>query len=74
MIEQILFWSLSCISIIGVWLNIKKKSYCFLIWMFTNVSWMCIDFFKGIYAQAFLFLVYFILAIKGFYDWRKNKE
>jgi nicotinamide riboside transporter PnuC len=62
-------WIVALISIVGIILNIYKNKYCFAIWMVTNFSWMIIDFYKGIYSQAFLFLIYFILAIYGFVKW-----
>jgi nicotinamide riboside transporter PnuC len=60
-------------SLIGTFLNIKKKNVCFIIWIFTNFSWFLIDIYKEIYPQAFLFFVYFLLAIYGIYEWRKKK-
>jgi nicotinamide riboside transporter PnuC len=70
-------WIIAIMSIAGVVLNIYKNKYCFVIWMITNFSWMIIDFYKGIYSQAFLFLIYFILAVYGFIKWimdGKKKE
>jgi nicotinamide riboside transporter PnuC len=62
-------WIVTVFSITGVVLNIYKIKWCFAIWAVTNFSWMVIDFYRGIYAQAFLFMVYFILAIYGLYRW-----
>ena len=67
-------WVVSFMSIVGVILNIKKMRVCFWIWLFTNAAWMVVDFIIGMYAQAFLFFVYTILAIYGLYEWRKKKE
>jgi len=66
-----MLWVITVLSIIGVILNVYKKQSCFIIWAFTNFCWMCLDFYKGIYAQAVLFLIYFLLAIWGIYKWRK---
>lgn len=65
-------WGLTLFSIIGVILNIKKKKSCFYIWAGTNFSWMVVDYLYGFYAQAFLFLIYFGLAIWGIIAWRRN--
>ncbi len=65
-------WFLTILSIIGVILNIKKKQICFYIWTVTNVSWMTVDYIKGIYAQSFLFLIYTGLAIWGIIEWKKD--
>lgn len=64
-----MYWLVTILSITGVILNIYKNKWCFVIWSITNFSWMIIDFYKGIYAQAFLFLVYFLLAIYGLIKW-----
>lgn len=69
-----MYWILTAISITGVVLNVYKNKWCFVIWAFTNLSWCIVDFYKGIYAQSFLFLVYFILALFGLWKWaRENK-
>ncbi len=66
--------SLVGLSIIGVILNIYKNKICFIIWAVTNFSWMIVDIYKGIPAQAFLFAVYFLLAIFGLYKWANEKR
>lgn len=73
MITQ-LTWILAALSLIGVWLNIKKNSACFGIWLVTNASWTIYDFSINAYAQSALFFVYTVLAVYGLYEWRyKNK-
>ena len=70
---QIITWSLTILSILGVILNIKKKYICFYIWGVTNASWAVVDFYKGIYAQSVLFFIYFLLALWGIYEWQIKK-
>ena len=70
----ILTWILSVLAVIGVVLNIKKKSVCFVIWFFTNASWCVIDAIKGIPAQSALFAVYVVLAVWGIYEWRNKSK
>ena len=65
-------WILTGLSILGVILNIKKKRICFWIWAFTNAAWMVVDLLMGIYSQAALFAIYFILAIWGILEWKKS--
>jgi nicotinamide riboside transporter PnuC len=66
-------WALTILSIVGVILNIKKNRLCFWIWGFTNGAWCVVDFHYGFYAQASLFLIYFVLAIYGIVSWRNEK-
>lgn len=63
---------LTILALTGVILNIKKNISCFYIWFFTNASWSIIDFYKGIPAQGFLFLVYTGLAVYGIFQWKKD--
>ena len=65
-------WLVTSFSIIGTILNIYQNKLCFFIWAITNFTWMCIDFKKKIYAQAFLFLIYFLLAIWGIFEWKNQ--
>lgn len=67
-------WIITVFSILGVVLNIYKNKYCFIIWAVTNFSWMCVDFYYKIYSQAFLFLVYFCLAIFGLIKWYREEK
>lgn len=64
-------WTITIASIIGTVANIYKKSWCFVIWVFTNGIWCVIDYRTGLYAQAFLFGIYFLLAVWGLYQWGK---
>ena len=69
-----MIWLLTILSLIGVWLNIKKKRICFAIWTVTNITWCIIDFNAGIPAQACLFAIYTALAIKGWFEWRNDSK
>ena len=65
-------WFVIIAAIIGTVANIYKKPWCFAIWLATNTIWMIVDFQAGMYAQAFLFAVYVLLAIWGLIQWRKG--
>ena len=67
-------WVLTAVSMTGVVLNIYKNRFCFVIWAGTNFFWMVVDFAYGIYSQAFLFFVYFCLALFGFWKWHKDSK
>lgn len=66
-------WIITGVSIAATILNVKKKRVCFVIWCFTNLTWAVVDFVKGMYAQSFLFIVYFALAVWGLVAWRRRK-
>ena len=71
---ETLSWVTSGASIVGVVLNIKHYHQCFIIWAFTNFTWMIIDFKMGLPAQGTLFAIYFILALWGIYSWRRKER
>jgi hypothetical protein len=63
-------WLVTLASLIGVVANIKKKRWCFGVWLFTNSAWMIYDLALGAYPQAALFGVYVVLAVYGLWEWR----
>jgi hypothetical protein len=65
-------WLLAIVSLVGTYLNIKKQKACFIIWGLTNALWVLYDFSIGAIAQAALMLCYFVLAVHGFYEWKKG--
>ena len=67
-----LTWLLTALSLVGVVLNIKHHRSCFYIWAVTNACWAGVDWYKGVYAQATLFAVYFVLALYGMWEWRHH--
>lgn len=68
----ILSWIMSAVALTGTILNAEKNIIGFLFWLISNL-YMAIRFFViGEYAQSALFLVYFILAIRGIAVWSKK--
>jgi len=68
----ILTWLLTILSLIGVVLNTHQDRRCFYIWIVTNSSWAVVDFYKGIYAQGTMFVLYLVLSVWGLYQWRRK--
>lgn len=73
MMINTLMWIVTAASLVGVVANIKKKTWCFGVWFFTNSIWMIYDLSLGAYAQSALFAVYVALAVWGIYEWRKGE-
>jgi len=63
-------WLLTGLSLVGVILNTHQDRRCFYVWIVTNSCWAVVDFYKGIYAQAFMFLLYLLLSCWGLWKWR----
>lgn len=62
------------LSIVATYYNNYRKRWVFIVWAFTNLFWIVYDTYAGLYGQAILFCVYFLLAIHGIYiNYRKWK-
>ena len=65
---------MSIIALIGTFMNAERNKWGFALWLISNL-YMCVRFFKiGEYAQSVLFLIYFLLAIKGVFVWTKKEK
>lgn len=69
-----LYWLVSAASLLGIWLNIRKRRVCFLIWAVTNAVWAVADWHHGLTAQAALQAIYFALSLYGLWAWRASKR
>lgn len=61
-------------SIIGLYLNVKKRPACFVWWGFANLGWIFINLEKKIYSQAIWFVICFAFAVWGWIRWKKDDK
>ena len=74
MLWTIFSWLMSAVALFGTMLNAERNIYGFLFWLVSNL-YMAIRFaYIGEYAQAVLFFIYFILAIRGIVSWKKKEQ
>lgn len=59
------------LALAGTYLNADKKRSGFYFWLITNAYFSVESVMVGLYAQAALFAVFFVLAIKGLYTWKE---
>jgi len=59
------------LAVAGVVLNNRKMRPCFIMWLFSNGISLWIHLQAGIWSLAFRDLIFFILAIEGWYRWKK---
>lgn len=67
-------WALTAVTIAGTYLNSKQNKYGFLVWGLCNMLWLGVDFTRGIYAQAALYVVFVGFNIYGWKQWGKKEE
>ncbi len=59
-------------SIIATWMLARKLIEQWLIWIVVDIVSMGLYIVKGLYPTAFLFFVYTVLAIVGYFQWLKS--
>ncbi len=64
-------WILTTMSIAGTWLNIQKKTSCWIVWSIANLGWIISFVMKRMPAEASLFIVYLGLSVYGWLKWRR---
>jgi nicotinamide riboside transporter PnuC len=67
-------WALAALSLLGVWLNIRKDRRCFALWVGTNATWAVVDLRAGLPAQALLMSVYAAMAVWGWLAWSRTTK
>lgn len=71
---QFIQWIAIFLSFLGIYLNIKKIKWSFIIWTIGNLIWIYINFISGLPVQSLLFIGYSVVNLYGFYKWRKNEN
>ena len=69
----IVFWFVAALSLWGVWLNIRKRSECFLCWMVSSAVWTYADATHGLLPQALVQAIYFLMSAYGLLHWRRHE-
>ncbi len=64
--------SATALSFAAQYLIARKKIENWLIWIPVNLLYMGIYAYKGLYLYLLLFFIYFVLAIKGYLQWKKE--
>ncbi len=65
-------WTLALLSLAGTVLNIQKRPEGFYFWIAANAGWVFINWAVGVYALAFLFGIYLLLAVYGAWAWTRG--
>jgi nicotinamide mononucleotide transporter len=61
-------------SIVATWMLARKVLEHWLIWIVVDAISLGLYIYKGLYATAILFLVYTIVAVAGYYAWKKDMK
>lgn len=66
-------WCATAIALAGTVLNVRKSRLCFHLWTLTNLMWLSVDVYNGLYSRALLDLVQLGLAVWGVFAWREKR-
>ena len=65
---------LTIISLIAQWMIAKKMIENWLLWIVVNTIYIPLYVYKGLAFTSILYLLFLILAINGWYNWKKVKS
>lgn len=62
----------TALSIVAMWMLAQKHLEQWLLWIVINIVSTILYFWKGLYPTGVLFIVYVIVAVLGYFNWRKE--
>jgi len=63
---------ITAFSIVATWMLARKKLEQWLVWVIVNGVSLGMYFYKGLYPTAILFVLYTVLSVKGYYNWKHS--
>lgn len=61
----------TALSLAATWMVAVKKLENWLVWIFTDLLYIALYYYKNLYLLAVLFAVYVVIAVQGYFYWRK---
>ena len=62
------------LSIIATWMLTRKILEHWLIWIVADLISITLYLYQELYATVFLFLIYMVMAVIGYYEWQKEPQ
>jgi nicotinamide mononucleotide transporter len=68
------FWDAfnTVLSLVGTWMMAKKFIENWLVWIVVDISYVVQYFYKDLNITAVLYFIFILLAIYGYFQWRKQ--
>ncbi len=60
------------LSLLAQWMIAKKKVENWIIWIIADIIYVSMYIYKDLYLTAFLYFIFILLAIKGYFEWRNS--
>jgi nicotinamide mononucleotide transporter len=64
--------SLSTTSLVAQWMMTRKKLESWIVWVVVDVFYVGMFLYKDLYITAVLYAVFLVLAVRGYFDWRRS--
>ena len=64
----------TALSIVAMWMLSRKYIEQWLLWVVVNMVCVALYFWKGLYPTAILYSVYVVVAVLGYFRWRKEMQ
>ena len=61
-------------SLLAQWMIAQKKIENWILWVIADFIYIGMYLHKGLYFTAFLYFVFIVLAVKGYFDWKKSES
>ncbi len=73
---DVIYWDsfTTAAGITATWMLVKKKIEQWIIWVIVDFVSIILYVYKELYITAILFVVYTILAVVGYYQWKKDLD
>ena len=71
---DVLGYSSFLVSIIGIFLNAKKKIACWPVWLVSNSGWIVYSILQKDIPQVILWIAFSVSNVYGWYQWKKDFE
>ena len=60
------------LSVVAMWMLAQKQVEQWLLWVVVNVVSLCLYVWKGLYPTAMLYVVYTLVAVLGYFKWKRE--
>ncbi len=72
--DPIPYWDgfTNALGLAGTWMTARKYIENWLLWIFANIVCAAIYYYKGLYPTVVFYLIMSLLALRGYYLWKKE--
>lgn len=73
---DVAFWDAltTSLSLTATWMTARKKLENWIVWMIADPIYVGLLYYKGWYLSSLLFGIYTVIAVMGYFEWRRNME